>query len=686
MVALLLVLRALDPGPVEEARLRGFDLEERLAPRVHRPAPVVVVAIDEDSLKPPYGQWPWPRTLLARLVDRIAAGGARALGVDILFSEPDRASPEQIARNEPSLPGDLKSALDALPSNDATLAAAFAKLPTVLGVGPTFEAPPGQNGRFAAPPIRSTGDPRPFLASFPALVRSLPLLEAAAKGPGGLAVDPDGDGVVRRVPLFFVGGGDIIATLAAATLDAALGSGPMLIRASSAGVAGARVGAYEIPTDEHGRAFPYFAPAGSVPTVSAADILSGRFNPAALAGDVVFLGVTGLGLVDRKETPLGLMQGVEVHAQLLESILQNQLLRRPAVLSRIEMVLLVGAGLLVIFGLPYRRPAIAAAATGAIVGLCLAAGFIAFRFAHLLLDGAYPGFVSVATFGVMVAANLRHAEAEKRRLADALEHQRIRTLRLEAELDHARAIQRGLLPKELADTPEARSIDLHALIESARMVGGDLYDFLVLDGTHLFFAIADVSGKGMPAAIFMMETKEVLHAATFRHGGALDRVFEEANRKICAKSADAEAEGARPTFVTVFAALLDLVTGEISFASAGHDAPYVLRRGAAPFRLETEGGPPLGCLDDSDYPIDRAQLAPGDVLLLYTDGITEARDPANALYSTARLEAMMAASPTANAKAVVEHVREDVRRFVADAEQADDITLLAVRWRGPLSA
>ncbi len=402
-----------------------------------------------------------------------------------------------------------------------------------------------------------------------------------------------------------------------------------------------------------------------------------------LAGNYVLLGVTGLGLVDVKETPLGLMKGIEVHAQLLESILSDEILRRPAMLTPVEIGLTLILGLVVIFGLSYHRPRPAAGALAGIVLLSLGGGFLAFHYDHLLLDGVYPSLASIVIFGVMLAANLRVAQAERLRLAAQLEREKEAKLRLEAELHAARAIQMGLLPRALAASDETGAIDLHALIESARMVGGDLYDFLMIDQRHLFFAIADVSGKGIAAALFMAMTKEVLHAATLRHGTALDRVFAEANVKIRDASTEAEAEGARPTFVTIFAGVLDLVAGTLAYVSAGHDSPYVLRAVGSPFRLDTEGGPPLGWFDDAPYPVDHATLAPGDVMVLFTDGVTEARNAAKAFYGGARLKDVLAAAPAASAKIVVEHVREDVRLFVGEAEQADDLTLLAVRWRGP---
>jgi serine phosphatase RsbU (regulator of sigma subunit) len=214
------------------------------------------------------------------------------------------------------------------------------------------------------------------------------------------------------------------------------------------------------------------------------------------------------------------------------------------------------------------------------------------------------------------------------------------------------------------------------------MVGGDLYDFLMLDSNRMSFAIADVSGKGVPAALFMAMTKELLRGAALRYGDDLDRVFAEANAKICAASDDLAEEGTNMMFVTVFAGVLDLASGLLVYVNAGHDSPFVLRAGAEPLLLTGEGGPPLGTVDHFPYPLERRQLLAGDLLLLYTDGVTEAQNADSSLYGTSRLERLLTSAPTASARSLVDFVREDVRRFVAGAEQTDDITLLALRWLG----
>jgi sigma-B regulation protein RsbU (phosphoserine phosphatase) len=299
----------------------------------------------------------------------------------------------------------------------------------------------------------------------------------------------------------------------------------------------------------------------------------------------------------------------------------------------------------------------------------------------LLFDGIYSAVGISIIFGMMLGASLRAADVARRRLAAILQHERESTALLQGELNAARAIQVGLLPQRFVGAPERPEIDIDAVIEPARVVGGDFYDFLMLDSRRLSFAIADVSGKGVPAALFMAMSKEVLRAATLSHGEALDQVFAEANKRISAVSNDMAGVGANMMFVTVFAGVLDVATGKLVYLSAGHEAPFVLRPDTAT-PLPGRGGPPLGSVEDFSYCVEQRQLAAGEMLLLYTDGVTEAEDPRNSFYGRARLEKVLASAPRIGAQALVDFVRKDVAGFAAGAEQADDITLLAVRWLG----
>ncbi|HUN51406.1 MAG TPA: CHASE2 domain-containing protein, partial [Candidatus Sulfotelmatobacter sp.] len=369
VLLLFCLLRAGDPGLLEEGWLRGFDFEQRLAPRVYTPLPVSIVAIDDESLRR-FGQWPWPRTLVAALIRRIAAGGPAALGIDIIFAEPDRMSPQRLAKAIPDLPAATAEALERLPSNETRLAEALRTVPTVLGLGVSDEAaaPPGP---VAMTLVRQSGaDPRPFLQHYPVLLRSLPELTAAERGRGALVGNADRDGVVRRAPLMILGEGRLVPGFALEMLRLAYRA-PLVIQTDRWGVRGVLLGNRLLPTDAHARAYPYFTPSLANRYVSAARLLDGSFDPAAFKGSMVLLGVTGLGLVDVKQTPMGPMQGIEVHAEIIESALTGSLLRRPPSMQGIELATTLAFGLLVIFALPYRRPRAAAGGMAALAILSL---------------------------------------------------------------------------------------------------------------------------------------------------------------------------------------------------------------------------------------------------------------------------------------------------------------------------
>src|SRR5215210_3840610 len=212
----IVLLRIWDPLPIEALRLRAFDLYQLLQPRVPAQKPVVIVDIDEDSLKA-LGQWPWPRTLVADMVTRLTKAGAAAIAFDVVFAEPDRTSPQQTAETLRGLDEETKAKLKALPSNDEVLADAIANSQVVLG-----QTALGRPSEQAAEDLPQTGfavagvrglDAEPPLLSFPGLLRNLPVLENAAAGRGLFTIKPEPDGIVRRVPIALIAEGNKVPSL-----------------------------------------------------------------------------------------------------------------------------------------------------------------------------------------------------------------------------------------------------------------------------------------------------------------------------------------------------------------------------------------------------------------------------------------------------------------------------------------
>ena len=246
--------------------------------------------------------------------------------------------------------------------------------------------------------------------------------------------------------------------------------------------------------------------------------------------------------------------------------------------------------------------------------------------------------------------------------------------RIDAELALAKAIQHSALPSVFPPYPNRKEFEIYATMHTARKVGGDFYDFYFVDENHLAFLAADVSGKGIPAAMFMMQSKTVLKSLT-ESGMSVEQVFTQANEKLC-QSNDAG------MFVTAWMGILDVRTGLVTFTNAGHNPPLV-KHGDGTFEyLKTRSGFVLAGMEGIRYRKNELQLQPGDAIYLYTDGVTEATDLSNQLYGEARLHGTMERLRDAAAQVICEEVKKDVDAFVGEASQFDDISMLALRFYG----
>ena len=247
----------------------------------------------------------------------------------------------------------------------------------------------------------------------------------------------------------------------------------------------------------------------------------------------------------------------------------------------------------------------------------------------------------------------------------------LRALRREIEI--ASEIQQSILPRRFPAFPERKDFDLHAAMLPARDVGGDFYDFFLIDPTHLAVVIGDVSGKGMPAAIFMAVSRTLLKA-TAVSGLAPAACLQHVNRLL-------HAENSADMFVSLFYGILDLHGGRLTFSNGGHNPPLLQSAAGGLRDLASGQGCVLGVFGDAGYEGATCPITPGDTLLLYTDGVTEAMNPADEPYGEERLHAL-AQRDHGSPLALIDALIADVRRHSATATQSDDITLLAVTYRG----
>jgi adenylate cyclase len=664
-------------GPFKTLRLSLFDAYQTHMPRERVSAPAVIVGIDEASLKA-LGQWPWPRTRLAALIESIAACKPAAIGLDIIMPEPDRMSPVQLAASLPQIDPALRQRLSKLPDNDSVLAVTLARTPSVLGAaGFNYPTPATTNTLHATPIAVRGGEAVLFVQHFPAVLKSQPALEKAASGQGLLNVDLE-KGVVRRMPLIAVVGETLVPSLAIELLRVASGLPVIEVTVGARGILNAGLSDVLVPTQPNGEAWVHFTPSLTDRYISAVDVLAGRVNPEKLHQKLVLVGATALGLADVVTTPLGeRVPGIEVHAQLLENIFEQSFLTRPSWMIWVEWAVLLVCGILILIAVPILKPRTSTVLIVAVTGLLFACGFFLYRTSGILFDAASLSMSIDTMFASLLITTFIESDRERRAMQQSLQLEREAAALVSGEMKAAQRIQMGSLPQAATAFPGEERFYLEALMEPARVVGGDLYDFYMLDRNRLFFIIGDVSGKGLPASLFMAVTKAMAKSIALNEGLNVRTILNKVNVELAR-------ENPEMLFVTACAAILDAEQGSLEYCIAGHDAPWKIGLGGKVTRLSGEGNPALCVVEDFDYPLETEQLARGDTICVVTDGVTEAMNAAGEQYGSGRLTHLLERQdPRTAVSVLVERVRDDVGLFVSGAEQSDDLTLLIVRWEGP---
>ena len=344
----------------------------------------------------------------------------------------------------------------------------------------------------------------------------------------------------------------------------------------------------------------------------------------------------------------------------------------------LEVAVFVLLGLALIWATPRWKPRNAALLAILCVFVMAIAAFLAFRLQRQVFDAATPGVALLLLFSTLLVMTLSEAARRRRALEQLVQLQREEAAVAAGELQAAQRIQTGNLPRPELLRGELR-VDLAATMIPAREVGGDLYDFFLLDGDRLFFLVGDVAGKGLSASIFMAISKALYKSATLRQpDAAISELMRAANLEV-------SRDNPEMFFVTVFAGIVDLATGRLAYCNAGHENPYLLMpEGGVPSRLADGAGPPLCTVDGFPYTAGSHQMRPDELLCLVTDGVVDAHDMREERYGPARLQAVLVGPRLRPdpARSVVDAVLADVKSFVGAAEPADDITVLALRWRG----
>jgi adenylate cyclase len=432
VLACALLLRAFDPAALGRLRDFGFDSFQRLQPRQYSPeTPVRIIDIDEASLAA-FGQWPWPRTVLAQLVDKLTEKGVAAIAFDVVFAEPDRSSMSGMVRDLGALtdPETAQRLATALPDNDKVFAGAIASSRVVTGFGFDLSGSKTPPQRFFG--VAFAGDdPSQFLPQQVGTVSTLPLLVAAAKGNGSVNTDYDSV-VIRRVPMMFrlLGQEGVFPALSIETLRVAQGASTYLIKSSGAsgelsfgertGMVAIKTGDVQVPTDAQGRVALFDTGHVAQRFISARAVLADEVAPDELEGRIVFVGTSAIGLKDLRNTPIqNAVPGVEVHAQLAEQMIEGQFLARPDYANGAEFLYLAVIGLLLAWLVPRLSAGRMALVAAIFIGIGLVVPWLAYDYYHLLFDPIYPPVTLAAIYVGGSATAFMRTERERAEIRGA---------------------------------------------------------------------------------------------------------------------------------------------------------------------------------------------------------------------------------------------------------------------------
>ncbi len=646
-----------------------FDTWQRLAPREISMDNVAVVLIDDVSVKD-LGGWPWSRYLMARLIANINAANPAAIGIDIYFTEPDPLRPEAFAAlyQDEELDLQTRSTLSALPQMDEVLAQTIAEGPTVLARFATEVDGKSADEVFFNSELG--GEPPPKIIRRDQLVTSIAPIDDLAFSQAMVNGPPDSDGIVRRVPLG-VQVGDVSAPGFAMELARVAAGEENLAWVNGA----VQTDTARLPIDETGSLpfkMGYFPNPAIYP---AAAVAKGQVPTEAFANKVVLVGVGATGTFDIVATPLrSEIYGVLVQAMAVDAILTQQWLTRPPLLIALEIVAALAlAALVLLAGLTLRTLAM-----GASVAFAMAvpiASFLAYTQANLLFDPVRPLLIGSLAAIALALTRYAIARAERTCLAAELVEQRVIASQQEGELQAARRIQMSMVPSEQVLSKLDPRTDIGAVLQPAKSVGGDFYDAARVGEDQIIFVVGDVTGKGVPAALFMALSKSLAKSN-------LARPTQDLATAVCELNRDLMDEADEEMGLTLLVGILDCATGEVKMVNAGHENPLYIRKGAAIENIELRGGPPL-CVIDFPYGVETITLAATDTLVVITDGATEASNAKDELFGIDGVIQALEDKRGESASSRVRHLAERVRLFEGECDPTDDLTIFALTYLGP---
>jgi len=604
LLIFLIALKIINPSFIKSISYLSFDLYQKVFPLEKRETDVIIIDIDEKSLGK-FGQFPWSRSVFAKIIENVNKTDPKAIGFDIFFTEKDKQSPEEIIKSYNLIPTDVTE-LQNIKGHDEIFREQLEKSKSVTAVLGSNVSSHGTYDRSAKARFLSKGgDPKEFTYSYPHSIGSLEKLEKSVKGLGSISFLDQTDGIIRSLPLIVRFKNKLYPTKGLEMVRVGSNQKNLYVEMNEIGISRISSRPYKIYSDPNGIIWIRYKESLKTQYISASSVFDGKFDDSRFKNKYVLIGASAQGLFDLVKTPLGVtIPGVEVHANVIENILdQSYLIRNPNTYI-VELLFSIFIACITFFLSQRIKPKYSLSVFFGSLILVIISGFGIFLIRSELVDISYPIFLLTITF--LTGLYFRFVEENRIALANL---QKEAKLLKEREL--AGEVQKSLFP----DISRFENF-IYATNVPARDVSGDYFDVVKVTKNEYFFTLADVSGKGIKAGMYMAKASSIFRTLS-NLSYPLEKVVFGVNNELV----EAKFKG---MFVTAVFGKFNIETGEVNFVNAGHESIMVFDR-EKNFEFIKSEMPPIGIIKYFTESMVKSKTInlKEKTFVVYTDGVTE---------------------------------------------------------------
>ncbi len=605
ILILLIILKSFNPNYIKSISFLSFDMYQKVFPIKKQDSNVVIIDIDEKSLSK-FGQFPWNRSIFAKIIENVNEANPKAIGFDVFFSEKDKQSPEEIIKSYNILSEDVINYLVKIKGHDERFRQQLENSKSVLAVlGSNVSSHGSYDRKAKARFLSKGGDPKEYTFNYPYSIGSLEKLEKSTKGLGSISFLDQTDGIIRSLPLIVRFNKKIYPTIGLEMVRVGENQKNLYVELDEVGIKRISVRPHKILTDPNGIFWIRYKQSLKQQYISASSVFDGNFDKARFENKFVLIGASAQGLFDLVKTPLGVtIPGVEVHANVIENILDKSYLVRSPNIYVFEILFSIIVACITFYFSQRIKPKYSLSIFFVSLVSVIIIGFSFFMLRSELVDISYPIFMLTVTF--LTGLYFRFVEENK----IALENLQ-KEAKLLKERELAGDVQKSLFPdiSKFENFIYARNIP-------AKDVSGDYFDVINVGKDEYYFTLADVSGKGVKAGMYMAKA-----SSTFRTLSNLSFPLEKVVYLLNNEIVEAKFKG---MFVTAVFGKLNIKTGDVTFVNAGHESIMVVDRNKN-FEFIKSELPPIGIIKyfaESKVKSKTINLNE-KTFIVYTDGVTE---------------------------------------------------------------